>query len=519
MADTEFEQFRQSFERLPQHIKATAKNYTLVHDLALDDDNDGSTSSTRSDSDEEGGGGGVDIVVGGTGVAAERSGGLPERRTSPPQLSRLDGPGPPRSRYVWAGVAGATPVESGSLDDSSSAAPSAAVTSSSAPPGPGGGVAAGATPSGLQRERRRRRLPEIPQSAKNAAAVFWNSCSGCSTCRMSAAGGGAGGGPMSLAAELGAVGAADLPVFAPVFAPGGVTRPLLVLKCAGLDGAGSPDSQTDTLDSGHSTMHSPQLQHDSLSPNSGSAPGSPTSSAGTDGVGGAGGRLPTSQLELLEATHRGLYKFVPRHRDEIEVEIGDLIYVQKEADDLWCEGVNLRTGRQGCFPSAYAVDLAYAELDPSEPRVRRERFLMRYLGSVETQRHKGTAVLAAAVGKMVGQDGSPKGAYTPCVLEVSDKGLRMSDSGRGKRPRTSRQTPLLDYFYSLKHVSFCAYLPRDQRFLGFITKHPQAQRFACHVFQGQESTRPVAESVGRAFQRFYQKYVETAFPVEDIYID
>lgn len=210
---------------------------------------------------------------------------------------------------------------------------------------------------------------------------------------------------------------------------------------------------------------------DSLSPNSGSAPGSPTSSS----VDGAGGRLPISQLELLEATHRGLYKFVPRHRDEIDVEIGDLIYVQKEADDLWCEGraylvgaaaeqpayhflgsvlhrgkrwsfthlfsgVNLRTGRQGCFPSAYAVDLEYTELDPSEPRVRRERFLMRYLGSVETQRHKGTAVLSAAVKKMVDQDGNPKGPYTSCVLEVSDKGLRMSDSGRGKVGRASGRT-------------------------------------------------------------------------------
>jgi len=58
----------------------------------------------------------------------------------------------------------------------------------------------------------------------------------------------------------------------------------------------------------------------SLSPTSGSPPSSPP------------------QLELLEATHRGLHKFVPRHRDEMEVDIGDPIYVQKEADDLWCEG-------------------------------------------------------------------------------------------------------------------------------------------------------------------------------------
>jgi len=54
----------------------------------------------------------------------------------------------------------------------------------------------------------------------------------------------------------------------------------------------------------------------------------------------------------------------------------------------------------------------------------------------------------------------------------------------------------LDYFYSLKNVSFCGFHPRDQRFLGFITKHPQRQRFACHIFRGDESMRPVAETIG-----------------------
>ncbi|EDW32959.1 GL15756 [Drosophila persimilis] len=79
--------------------------------------------------------------------------------------------------------------------------------------------------------------------------------------------------------------------------------------------------------------------------------------------------------------------------------------------------------------------------------------------------------------------------------------------------------PCIDYFYSLKNVSFCAFHPRDHRFIGFITKHPIVQRFACHVFKGSESTRPVAEAVGRAFQRFYQKFIETAYPIEDIYIE
>ena len=33
-----------------------------------------------------------------------------------------------------------------------------------------------------------------------------------------------------------------------------------------------------------------------------------------------------------------LLRFVPRHHDEIEIDIGDPVYVQKEAEDLWCEG-------------------------------------------------------------------------------------------------------------------------------------------------------------------------------------
>ena len=43
-------------------------------------------------------------------------------------------------------------------------------------------------------------------------------------------------------------------------------------------------------------------------------------------------------VELLDPTHRGLHRFIPRHPDEIEIDIGDPVYVQKEAEDLWCEG-------------------------------------------------------------------------------------------------------------------------------------------------------------------------------------
>lgn len=80
-------------------------------------------------------------------------------------------------------------------------------------------------------------------------------------------------------------------------------------------------------DSGHSTAHSPTGTDGpkSISPVMGMSPSM---------VGG----VIYNDVDMLEATHRGLHKFIPRHEDEIEVEIGDPIYVQKEADDLWCEG-------------------------------------------------------------------------------------------------------------------------------------------------------------------------------------
>lgn len=190
------------------------------------------------------------------------------------------------------------------------------------------------------------------------------------------------------------------------------------------------------------------------------------------------------------------------------------------------EGVNLRTGRQGIFPSAYAVDMDYSDFDPSAPKVKRERYLLGYLGSVETLAHKGTGVVCQAVRRIVGNSQESPVSQS-CILEVSDQGLRMVDRSKPrvysrlkvllKFPSPSylffpfllnkwyavflqkNQGPCHDYFYSLKNVSFCAFHPRDHRYLGFITKHPTLQRFACHVFIGQESTRPVAEAVGYAF--------------------
>ena len=64
------------------------------------------------------------------------------------------------------------------------------------------------------------------------------------------------------------------------------------------------------------------------------------------------------ELDEVDATHRGCHRFVPRHPGELAIEISDPIYVEVEEDDLWCEGINLRTKQRGIFPTAYATDLS-----------------------------------------------------------------------------------------------------------------------------------------------------------------
>lgn len=51
------------------------------------------------------------------------------------------------------------------------------------------------------------------------------------------------------------------------------------------------------------------------------------------------------------------------------------------------------------------------------------------MGSVETLAHKGTGVVCQAVKKIVAEcNGEP--ATQPCILEVSDQGLRMVDRSK-----------------------------------------------------------------------------------------
>lgn len=52
-----------------------------------------------------------------------------------------------------------------------------------------------------------------------------------------------------------------------------------------------------------------------------------------------------------------LCRFVPRHDDELELEVDDPLLVEVQGEDYWYEGYNMRTGAHGIFPAYYAMEV------------------------------------------------------------------------------------------------------------------------------------------------------------------
>lgn len=50
-------------------------------------------------------------------------------------------------------------------------------------------------------------------------------------------------------------------------------------------------------------------------------------------------------------------RFVPRHDDELELEVDDPLLVEVQSEDYWYEGYNMRTGARGIFPAYYAIEV------------------------------------------------------------------------------------------------------------------------------------------------------------------
>ncbi|XP_049627444.1 C-Jun-amino-terminal kinase-interacting protein 2 [Suncus etruscus] len=221
--------------------------------------------------------------------------------------------------------------------------------------------------------------------------------------------------------------------------------------------------------------------------------------------------------EEREQTHRAVFRFIPRHPDELELDVDDPVLVEVEEDDFWFRGFNMRTGERGVFPAFYAhavpgtaKDLLGSKRGPCWV----DRFDVQFLGSVEVPCHQGNGILCAAMQKIATARKLTVHLRPPasCDLEISLRGVKLSLSGGPEFQRCS-------HFFQMKNISFCGCHPRNSCYFGFITKHPLLSRFACHVFVSQESMRAVAQSVGRAFLEYYQEHLEYACPTEDIYLE
>ncbi|XP_028432098.1 C-Jun-amino-terminal kinase-interacting protein 1 [Perca flavescens] len=223
--------------------------------------------------------------------------------------------------------------------------------------------------------------------------------------------------------------------------------------------------------------------------------------------------------EERDQSHRAVYRFVPRHDDELELEVDDPLLVEVQSEDYWYEGYNMRTGARGIFPAYYAIEV---NKDTESYKVKSsewmDRYRLKFLGSVQVPFHKGNDVLCAAMQK-IATNRRMTVKYNPpssCILEISVKGIKLAVQEDYYACDRSNEC---SHFFQLKNVSFCGYHPKNSKYFGFITKHPADQRFACHVFVSEDSTKPLAESVGKAFQLYYKEFVEFSCPTEDIYLE
>ncbi|KAJ8373949.1 hypothetical protein SKAU_G00045290 [Synaphobranchus kaupii] len=224
-----------------------------------------------------------------------------------------------------------------------------------------------------------------------------------------------------------------------------------------------------------------------------------------------------------EQTHRAVFRFIPRHADELELDVDDPLFVEEEEDDYWYRGYNMRTGERGIFPAYYAhevVGQAKEIIGMKRNTVWMESFSVQFLGSVEVPYHQGNGILCAAMQKIAISRKQTVHLHPAalCDLEVNPQGVKLVmslEDDFGAADEFDR----CSHFFQMKNISFCGCHPKNNCYFGFITKHPMLNRFACHVFVSQDSTRRVAECVGRAFQEYYQEHLEYACPTEDIYLE
>lgn len=48
--------------------------------------------------------------------------------------------------------------------------------------------------------------------------------------------------------------------------------------------------------------------------------------------------IKKDRRDLSAPTHRAQFSFIPRHNDELHIEVGDALRIERQSDDHWCYG-------------------------------------------------------------------------------------------------------------------------------------------------------------------------------------
>ncbi|KAH8921362.1 BAR-domain-containing protein [Atractiella rhizophila] len=65
--------------------------------------------------------------------------------------------------------------------------------------------------------------------------------------------------------------------------------------------------------------------------------------------------------DTLLKTVQAQWNYVAKHPDELSINVGDKVVVEKEANAEWWIGMNTRNGERGMFPAAYCKDMSEEE--------------------------------------------------------------------------------------------------------------------------------------------------------------
>ncbi len=97
-----------------------------------------------------------------------------------------------------------------------------------------------------------------------------------------------------------------------------------------------------------------------------------------------------------------VFRFVPRHADELYLETDDPVLMLNQSEDLWCQGYNMRTGATGIFPAFYAVRVAK---DINQGRLQRTGLLKQNITMINIKMFLCSPFFSQSR-KMVGQSSS-----------------------------------------------------------------------------------------------------------------